>query len=96
MLQPNEELQVSIELNNPRSKCAIQLTSSDYHFLGWAPRYLVSDLLKAIATCPEVNARVVRINAQSVPQNRRILIELFGRFPDNVEPMSGSEFQVLH
>ena len=94
-LTPLEPLQVSLELNNPATGPAIQLTTKNYEFLGWAPRYLVSDILKAIATSPEIAAHVVRVNEVGVPLNRRILIELSGRLPANFEPMSGKDYRVL-
>ena len=90
-----EPLQVSLELNNPATGPAIQLTTRDYEFLGWAPRYLVSDILKAIVTSPEIAANVVRVNEVGVPLNRRILIELSGTLPANFEPMSGKDYRVI-
>jgi hypothetical protein len=94
-LQPLEQLQVSVELNNPATGTAIQLTSKDYEFLGWAPRYLVSDILSAVEESPAVTAHVVRVNAVDVPLNRRILVELTGKLPANVEPMSGADYQFI-
>ena len=95
-LQAGEWLRVSLELNNPVSGLAIQLTTEDYHFIGWTPRYLVSDLLDAIKQYPKIQGRVVRVNALGVPLSRRILIELSGSFPSNYEPMSSSDFQAIH
>lgn len=95
LLEPSEPLQVSLELNNPATGPAIQLTTKEYEFLGWAPRYLVSDILKAIATSPAINAYVVRVNQVGIPLNRRVLIELSGKLPANIEPMSGSDYQVV-
>lgn len=94
-VQPLERLQVSVELNNPATGTAIQLTTKDYEFLGWAPRYLVSDILKAVEQSPKIIAHVVRVNDVGVPLNRRILIELTGTLPSNVEPMSGSDYQFI-
>jgi len=92
-LLPGESLGVSLELTNPATMCALQLTTSDYHFIGWTPRYLVADLLKAISERPSVTAKVVRVNEAEVPLNRRILVELQGRLPANFEPMSSEQFQ---
>lgn len=94
-LLPGERLGISVELNNPKTGFAIQITTSDYHFVGWAPRYLVFDLLKAIATQPNVIATVIRVNKAEAPISRRVLVELSGSFPPNVEPMSSEEFQPL-
>ncbi len=94
-LQPGEQLGVSLELTNKAEQIAILLTSSDYDFLGWTPRYLVKDLLKAISEKPSVTASVVRVNAADVPANRRVLVELTGTLPPGLQPMSAEEFQPL-
>lgn len=96
LLQPNEPLRVSLELNNPATGYAIQLTTTDYMFTGWAPRYLVGDILKAIAASSDIQARVVRVNQDTVPLNRRILIEMTGKLPEGYEPMTGGDYQVVH
>jgi len=94
-LEPTEELGISVEISNPVTTYAIQLTSRDNWFLGWAPRYLVFDLIRAVAGGSQMRASVIRVNAFDVPSNRRILVELRGKFPENVEPMSGEEFQPI-
>ena len=43
-LMPEEELYVTVELTNPASGLAVQIQTTDYHMIGWAPRYLVGDL----------------------------------------------------
>lgn len=91
-LCPGESLGVSVELTNPKTGLAIQLTSSDYAFVGWAPRYLVGDLLQAIAQTQRIEAKVVRVNAADVPANRRVLVELAGVLPEGFEPMAGDSF----
>jgi hypothetical protein len=94
-LKPGEDLGVSLELTNRAVQVAILLTTDDYLFLGWTPRYLVPDLLKAISEKPSVTAKVVRVNAAEVPANRRVLVELIGTLPPGSQPMSAEEFQPL-
>jgi hypothetical protein len=95
-LRPGEELGVSVELNNPKTHVGILLTTRpDYQFIGWAPHYLVTDLLKAIAERPQVTATVIRVNQDSVPANRRVLVEFGGTLPDAFEPMSSKAFQLI-
>lgn len=95
-LQSGDSLQVSLELNNPATGPALQLESADYAMLGWAPRYLVGDLIKAIAGSPtRIRACVVRVNPSPAPTNQRVLVELAGSLPVNYEPMSGSDFQPI-
>jgi len=95
LLQPGEALGLSLELNNPVTKFAILLTTRDYYFIGWTPRYLISDFLAAIADDSAVQASVVRVNQAHVPLNRRILVELSGKLPAGIEPMSKDWFQPI-
>ncbi len=91
-LESGEELYVVLELNNPVTRLAVQLQTQDYHMIGWAPRYLVSDLAKAIAgSSGEYEAKVVRINPAPAPMNQRVLIELCGNLGKH-EPMIGKDF----
>jgi hypothetical protein len=62
-LKAGEKLYVSIELTNPATQFAVQIQTLDYHMIGWAPRYLVTDLVAAIAQkIGHYEANVVRIN----------------------------------
>ena len=94
-LLSGESLQVAMEINNPATGAAIQLqTANDYHMLGWAPRYLVHDLLGAMSqSVADMRASVVQVNPPPAPHNQRVLVELEGRYPKGVEPMSAAEFQ---
>jgi hypothetical protein len=96
-LQPGEGLQVSVEMNNPATSLAVQLMTKDYIMLGWAPRYLVSDLVTVIARCPvPVSAKVIKINPVPAPSKQRVLIRLDACWPENFEPMSDPDFQLIH
>lgn len=95
VLREGEELGVSIELTNPKTGIAIQLTSQDYEFVGWTPRYLVNDLLKTLADVSMIKATVVQVNPSDVPVNRRVLVEFQGHLPANVQPMAGDQFQPI-
>lgn len=94
-LVAEEPLRVAMEINNPATGAAIQLqTANDYHMLGWAPRYLVHDLLHAMRhSVIQMKARVIRVNPPPAPHNQRVLVELEGCYPKGQEPMSAAEFQ---
>lgn len=95
VLQPGESLYVTIELTNPATKLAVQIQTEDYYMIGWAPRYLVDDLVRAIALSPgDYGAKVVRINPVPAPSKQRLLVELVGRWTD-YEPMSKGDFEPL-
>lgn len=96
-LESGAHLRVAIELNNPVTVLAVQLeTPDDYHMIGWAPRYLVNDLFRAICESPnDIRATVVKVNPTPAPSKQRFLIEIKGRLAADYEPMSTPEFQPL-
>ncbi len=96
-LRPHDRLQVALELNNPATIAAIQIqTANDYLIIGWAPRYLVGDLTRAMAESPvAISASVVKLNPEPAPSRQRLLVELSGRWPADYAPMSTADFQPL-
>lgn len=94
-LAEGEALQVAVEVNNPATTYAVQLQTTDCHLIGWAPRYLVSDLRAALLEHATVSATVQRINRLDAPFARRVLIELSGGVPQNFEPMTSEEYRVV-
>jgi hypothetical protein len=94
-LKPGETLYVTIELTNPATQLAVQIQTVEYYMIGWAPRYLVGDVVHAIAQSPGgYVARVVRVNPAPAPAKQRLLVELGGRWP-NYEPMTMGDFEPL-
>lgn len=94
-LEPNEKLSVAIEITNPASQLAVQIQTTDYHVIGWSPRYLVSDLVAALAKAPgDYEAEVVQVNPIPAPSKQRLLVELRGHWPD-YEPMTKGDFNPL-
>lgn len=95
MLQPGEDLFLTLELTNPATGLAIQLQTTDYHMIGWAPRYLVNDLMKAMVHSPHgYKAKAVRLNPSPAPSRQRLLLEMSGNWPD-YEPMVSGDFEPL-
>lgn len=94
-VRPDERLYVTLELTNPVAGLAVQLQTLDYHVIGWAPRYLVKDLMMAMAESPGTYAaHVVRVNPEPAPSRQRLLIELTGNWGRH-EPMTDRDFQPL-
>ncbi len=95
-LQPGETLYAAIELTNPTAAFAVQIQTEDYYMIGWAPRYLARDLAEAMACASgEYRARVVKVNPVPVQSKQRVLIELSGRWPQDYEPMSSNDLQLI-
>lgn len=95
-MSSGDSLYVTIELTNPKTQLAVQLQTTDYHMIGWAPRYLVHDLVEAMAHAPNhYDAQVVRVNPASLLYKQRVLIELSGYWPEEYEPMSSERYQLL-
>jgi hypothetical protein len=95
-LKPGTELGVSVELTNPATSVGVQLTTrGDYEFIGWAPHYLVQDLISAVRDVRKIYARVIRVNEDDIPDNRRVLVEFGGKLPESVKPMTSEAFQLI-
>lgn len=94
-LKVGEELRILVELNNPATRLAVPLLTNDYQMVGWAPRYLVGDLIACIPQAPALSAKVVRINTDAAPLNQRLLIDYAGRVARGKEPMSTPDFKPL-
>lgn len=94
-LAGGEALQVAVEVNNPATTYAVQIQTTDCHLIGWAPRYLVSDLRAALLEHATVSATVQRINRLDAPFARRVLVELRGGVPPDFEPMTSEEYRVV-
>lgn len=93
-LERGEQLYVAIELTNPVTQLAVQIQTVDYHMIGWAPRYLVGDLVAAIAESGAYEAEVVRRNPMPAPSKQRLLVELRGHWRDH-QPMSSADYLPL-
>ena len=93
-LKQGEKLYLTLELTNPVAALAVQIQTTDYHMIGWAPRYLVYDLAAAAQSPREYEAEVVRVNPQPSPSRQRVLIEMRGRW-DEHEPMTHADFRPL-
>ena len=60
--------------------------------IGWAPRYLVGDLTRAMTEQPHYYAaHVVGSTPQPFPSKQRVLIEMRGKW-DGYEPMEGGDY----
>lgn len=94
-LQAGESLRVMVELDNPVTRLALALHTQDYQMVGWAPRYLVADLLRGVSEAPVLSARIVKINEGTVPLNRRVLVEMTGRVSQDYVPMETPDFSPL-
>ncbi len=94
-LTVGDPLRVSIELNNPATRLAVTLLTEDYVMIGWAPRYLVDDLVASVPHAPHLAATIAHLNDAQSPLNKRVLIDYAGRIPDAWEPMSTADFEPL-
>ncbi len=94
-LTAGEKLRVMIEVNNPATRLAVTLHAQDYAMVGWAPRYLVDDLVMCIPKAPEIEASVVKVNRAHAPLNQSLLVEYAGKAPTNHDLMSSPDFTPL-
>lgn len=94
-LESGEKLHLTLELTNPATGLALQIQTQDYHMIGWAPRYLITDLAKAMTEDNnDYKAKVVRVNPQPAPAKQRVLVEMKGRWSKH-KPMDSEDFRPL-
>ena len=94
-LDPGEKLHLALELTNPLGELALQVQTTDYLMLGWAPRYLVNDLTAPIEEAlGKYEANVVKVNPQPTPSRQRVLVQMRSHWDDR-KPMIGDDFQPL-
>ena len=93
-LENGDSLYMSLELTNPVTRIAIQIQTTDYHMIGWAPRYLMADLEAAVAESPHYSVSVVRIKPLPAPSMQRVLIEMRGCWTRH-RPMESEDYQPL-
>jgi hypothetical protein len=95
-LQPGEDLSIAVDVNNRATGFAIQLQTQDRLIIGYAPRYLLNDLLQVILRCSLVSsAQISRVNPPPAPPRQRVLVLFKGCWPEGYQPMSGEEFRAL-
>ena len=96
-LQAGDKLRVMVEVNNPATRLAVcLLTDNDeYTMVGWAPRYLVTDLIKCIPEAPKIKATVVKVNNAHAPINQSVLVEYSGQAPESHHLMDSPDFSPL-
>jgi hypothetical protein len=97
VLKEGDELRVAIELNNPSTGLAVQLQTIDYQNIGWAPRYLIVELVRLInENYQGISAKIVHVNHESpAVVQQKILVELSGVWPEGFEPMSDRDFESI-
>ena len=94
-LDEGEKLFIALELTNPVTQLAVQIQTHDNYILGWAPHYLVNDLVAAMADSPgEYEAKAIRIHRDAHSPRPTLLVELSSHW-DCYEPMSGPDYQPL-
>jgi hypothetical protein len=94
-LKEGEALRVMAEMDNPVTRLALALHTDDYQMVGWAPRYLVRDIMESISKSPMLAAHVVKINEGPAPLNRRVLVEMSGHANEGFDPMTTPDFRPL-
>lgn len=93
LLREGESLGLSIEIDNPETGAALQVHTDDYFTIGWAPRYLVDDIVECLKYCSigKYQLKLLKINKPPAPNKHRYLIEMRGAWPRR-EPMSHGAF----
>ena len=90
-LNSGDRLELSFESNGPSVQHSIRVRTKDDKHVGWLPRYLADVLRRDDGwEVKDLEVRVARVNHEA-PLSHRLLVELNGRLPPGVDPMSELE-----
>jgi hypothetical protein len=90
-LNSGDHLNLAIESSNLFGAHAVGVKTEDQRRLGWLPRYLADVLRRDDGwEVKDLEVRVARVNHEA-PLSHRLLVELNGRLPPGVDPMSELE-----
>lgn len=95
-LQPNEQLYLANEFQNPYDSRALTLCTLDHHILGYCPRYLAADALDLLRENPKlIHVHAERVNPAPTPLQFRLLCNMTAEWPQDFRPFSGREYQPI-
>ena len=94
-LNVGEVLKIQLEPDNPVDTRALKILTGDGFKIGYAPRYLNTDLSHVVELQRVKRLSVIKTNKNLlVPFSQRVLIEMKGSFADHM-PMKSEEFDPL-
>lgn len=91
-LAPGDKLTVAIETNNLATRQAIQFQNQDRVMVGYAPRYLVDDLIRVTLEGRAIST-ILRVNPPPAFLGERLMVNVEGVWPVGHEPMSGPLYE---
>ncbi|MBD2314879.1 HIRAN domain-containing protein [Desertifilum sp. FACHB-1129] len=91
-LQPQEQLSIIHESQNPYDSNALLLCTSDRYQVGYFPRYYAKDLVNLR---DDLTVLVERVNPSPTPLQFRLLCNLTACWPENFQPFSDGDYQPL-
>jgi hypothetical protein len=94
-LKPGEELIASPQLDNPIDPNAIQLVTADHTKVGYAPRYLASEVMDVLNGNVNCRTFVERVNPHPAPTQQRLLCRLEACWPNSFQPFASDTYQPI-
>jgi HIRAN domain len=101
-LQPQEQLYLSHDLQNPFDPKALLLHTEDRYNLGYCPRYLADDILPMLQENPLlVKVEIDRVNPSPTPMQFRVLCKMTIECASlsvagiDFKPFAGEDYQPL-
>jgi len=95
-LQPDEQLYVMRDVQNPYDPNALLLRTGDRHPVGYLPRYLAHDACELLDQNSQgLQVHVERINLAPTPLRFRLLCNMTARWADDFHPFSGDEYHPI-
>jgi len=95
-LQPNDDLLLILDCQNPYDSNAILLRSIDCFLVGYCPRYLLEDVFTIIKECGDLPmVKAERVNLAPAPLQYRLLCNMTACWPDDFRPFETPQYQPI-
>jgi len=96
-LTVGEALHVLPDPENEVDNLAVLLRTGDYRLVGYVPAYLTSLVHRPLDACGSdaVQVNVEHIGDRNGPSHLRLLCRLAARWPDDVPPLGGPDFEPI-
>lgn len=95
-LQPETQLLITHDTQNPLDPRALILRTQDLHLVGYCPRYVAEEFFDLVCQYPEqIAITVEKVNRPPTPIQFRLLCVLTASGFEHFLPFSGSDYQPI-
>lgn len=95
-LRPQEPLFLLWDAQNKQDPAALAVRTGDYVLVGYLPAYLNREMWELLASCPQCQVSVERVNPPPAGVHHRLLCRVDGCWPEGYIPFSTVDYQPIN